>query len=257
LYSYIIKNMYHENSDYWIKQQKSQKHLSYIYLEKPAMYSLLPNLEGKKVLCIGCGSGEECGYIKKQGALVEVLGIDNAPGLIEAAKYTYPDCQFEVMDLTRLDFADGSFDFVYSSLAIHYAKDWKAVFTKVNKILKENGEFLFSVHHPIKWGAHTERSSDQNSFLMGYSKNKKTGGYQIYGDYLNSREIEDKLFNKINIKYWHYSISDILRQFRSAGFILEDMVEPKPLESVRNTHPDFWEVYSKIPIFLIFRLKKG
>jgi len=42
------------------ERMRSGKNLSHDFLEKPAMYKKLPNLKDKNVLCIGCGSGEEC-----------------------------------------------------------------------------------------------------------------------------------------------------------------------------------------------------
>lgn len=53
--------------------------------EKPAMYALLPDLSGKSVLSLGCGSGEDSAYLKKQGA-AKSIGIDLSPALIEIAK---------------------------------------------------------------------------------------------------------------------------------------------------------------------------
>jgi len=52
----------------------SGKNLVHAYIEKPAMYALLPNLEDKTVLCIGCGTGEECVEFKSRGA--QVNGVD-------------------------------------------------------------------------------------------------------------------------------------------------------------------------------------
>ena len=65
-----MKANYDKNSESWVKK----KVWGHEYLEKPAMYSLLPKLKNKKVLCIGCGVGEECEYLRKKGA--DVIGID-------------------------------------------------------------------------------------------------------------------------------------------------------------------------------------
>ena len=99
------------------------------YYEKPAMYANLPNLSGKRVLSLGCGSGEDSQYLLSQG-VKESVGIDISSELIKIASASYPDCSFATMDMEQLDFADASFDFMYSSLAIHYIEDWSLVLLK-------------------------------------------------------------------------------------------------------------------------------
>ena len=55
--------------------------------------------------------------LAKKGA--DVTGVDISDGLITIAKESYPECDFKVMDMEKLEFTDESFDFAYSSLAIH------------------------------------------------------------------------------------------------------------------------------------------
>ena len=43
--------------------------------EIPTLIKILPDLEGKRILDLGCGSGERCVDYIKQGA-VKVTGID-------------------------------------------------------------------------------------------------------------------------------------------------------------------------------------
>lgn len=108
------------------------------YYEKPAMYKLIPDLQQKRVLSLGCGSGEDVSYLKKLG-VKNAVGIDISSGLIEIATKDYSECSFSVMDMEHLDFADESFDFIYSSLAIHYIEDWTNVFKEACRV-----EFAFS-----------------------------------------------------------------------------------------------------------------
>lgn len=41
----------------WAQKLRSGNNYAHTFLEKPAMYKKLPNLKGKSVLCIGCGTG--------------------------------------------------------------------------------------------------------------------------------------------------------------------------------------------------------
>lgn len=42
-----------------------------------------------------------------------------------------------------------SYDAIISSLAFHYIKDYDCLINNIYKWLKPNGEFVFSVEHPI------------------------------------------------------------------------------------------------------------
>ena len=55
--------------------------------EMPTLFSLLPDLEGKSVLDLGCGFGEHCMEYVRRGAR-SVVGIDISEKMLEtAAKY--------------------------------------------------------------------------------------------------------------------------------------------------------------------------
>ncbi len=120
---------YNQNYKEWL----AKKGLGHSHLEKPAMYSALGNVRGKTVLCLGCGAGEECGYIKARGAK-QVVGMDISQSLINEAKKNYSQLEFHVMDMEKLKFKDKSFDIVYSSLVLHYIKDWTCVLSEVSRV---------------------------------------------------------------------------------------------------------------------------
>jgi SAM-dependent methyltransferase len=269
---------YNSYSQGWIQKKSSSQHYAHQYLEKPAMYAKLSDLKGKKVLCLGCGSGEECLELLERGASF-VLGIDLSSELVDYAKMVYAD-QIESGDM---DFACGDiadldnvlknyfkqdlgdlgddfvyqFDFVFSSLTIHYIENWQKLFESIKTILVPYGKALFSTHHPIKWGAKTVRGKDSNSFILGYKKDKLNPNiYDVYGDYLTPRAIDDQLFGKLPITYYHKPISQIWKEILGSGLELSDIIEPLPVSETKVSKPDFYHTYSKIPLFLIFELSK-
>ena len=252
---------YNKYAKKWVKQRRAGES-AHEYLEKPAMYAKLPNLKNKSILCIGCGSGEECGYIKSLG-VKRIVGIDISKELIDYAKKDYPDIEFYVMDMEKLNFSRSSFDFVYSSLALHYLKDWTKTLKNIYKVLKKDGVFLFSTHHPVEWGAEKGRagktkkiSKDERWVLMGYVKYSDKEKYKVYGDYLNPRKVKDIWFDEFEISYYHQPLSLIIKKILDSGFKIVDFIEPKPINSAKNKDRRFWEIHQKIPLFMIFELKK-
>lgn len=249
-----IIDSYNQYTEKWAEKLRSGKNIAHKYLEKPAMYKKLPDLSSKTVLCVGCGTGEECDYLIKRGAK-KVVGIDISSNLIEYARKSYPRIEFHVMNMEKLEFPDNSFDYIYSSLAMHYVDNWVKPLMEIRRVLKNKGIFLFSTHHPVKWGAEKLREISQKTFLMGYSINKKDKTCKIYGDYLNTRKIEDIWFGDFKVSYYYKSMSSIITDIIKSKFEIIDFIEPKAIDSARKTEKVFWEVHQKIPLFMIFELK--
>ncbi len=247
---------YNDYAHKWAKKMRTGNNIANEYLENPAMYQKLPNLKDKDVLCIGCGTGEECQHIKSLGAK-RVVGIDLSEKLIDCARQAYPDLEFQVMDMEKLIFPDASFDFAYSSLTLHYVDDWTITLSNIHRILKDNSTFLFSTNHPIKWGSQVTRERERDTFSTGYIKYKNSQNYEICGDYLNPRKINDVWFDEFSVSYYHRPLADIMRDIRSTSFQIVDFIEPKPIATVRKKDAAFWAIHQKIPLFMIFELKKG
>lgn len=245
---------YDEKALEWARRMRSGKNHMHRYLEKPAMYAKLPHLKGKTVLCIGCGSGEECEHLVKRGAK-RALGIDTSKQLIAIAKESYPDIEFRVEDMRTMKFPSASFDFVYSSLAMHYLPEWEPTLKKIYRLLTPRGTFLFSTHHPSYWSAGTMQAKHRTEKLLGYTK--IGGRLKIYGDYHNRRQIHDVWFGDMAVSFYHKPLSEIFCEIRSAGFVVEDFLEPKPQLRLKKLDAEAYLLHSRIPLFMIFELRKG
>ncbi len=210
------------------------------YYEKPAMYSILPELQGKIVLSLGCGSGEDSNYLKKAGAEKSV-GIDLSVGLLKHASDTYSECEFIEMNMEKLEFNDNTFDFAYSSLAIHYIEDWTQTFKEVFRVLKPNSYFLFSCNHPTRFSKEI--------------LHKGTSDVEVVEDYLHRKKIAN-ILGKNTVNAWHKPLGEIVLELQSAGFVIDKIVEPKPLEKLKEVSLKDYEKLSKVPEFIIFRLLK-
>ncbi len=238
----------------WAQKMRAGDNTVHTYLEKPAMHKKLPSLKGKTVLCMGCGTGEECEHLKSLGAK-KVIGIDISRGLIDVAQKSYPNIEFHVMDMEKMHFRPASFDFVYSSLTMHYIKDWSKTLHNVHTVLKRNGSFLFSTYHPIKSGIKTTRTKKKYSFIIGFEKSKSSQG-KIFGDYFTTRKIHDIWFDELKVTYYHRSLTAIMQDILKSDFIISDFIEPQPIKSLAKIWPYFYRVRSRIPIFIIFELRK-
>lgn len=112
--------------------------------------SILPDLQGKKVVDLGCGYGWFCRSAREQGA-AQVLGMDLSEKMLGKAKEMTEDqaIEYRQQDLEALQLPAASFDLVYSSLTLHYIEDLGKLFATVYQALVNGGEFIFTAEHPI------------------------------------------------------------------------------------------------------------
>jgi SAM-dependent methyltransferase len=113
----------------------------------------LGNLKGKKVLDIGCGSGELAYVLANKASTV--IGADHSDDWIKRcnSKYKKNNLQFIKSDATNLsELEDCSFDIIIMNMVIldidELSKVQK-VFGEINRLLKKGGDFIFSDLHPI------------------------------------------------------------------------------------------------------------
>ena len=128
-------------------------------VEQPALRALLPNLEGLRVLDLGCGYGDLTHYCADQGA-ASVLGTDISEKMIQTARKVnaHPCIQYRRAAMEDLSLAAGSFDVIVSSFALHYVRDYPSLAANIAAWLSPGGVFVFSVEHPIV----TARKAEQD-----------------------------------------------------------------------------------------------
>lgn len=121
---------------------KTSKGYNKIFLRRN--YKLIAKYLSKdlKVLDIGCGEGE---IVKYMPIGTKYYGIDSSIHAIRLAKKCPKGC-FQVADISRLPFENGTFDAVVSSLTLQYIhpRQWPMALHEVARVLKPSGKFVFS-----------------------------------------------------------------------------------------------------------------
>ena len=118
--------------------------------EWPALRALLPSLDGRTIVDLGCGYGWFCRWARAQGA-ARVVGLDVSWRMLGRARQATHDAAILYVraDLERLGLCEHSVDLVYSSLALHYVADLGALIGAVYRGLDAGGHLIFSVEHPV------------------------------------------------------------------------------------------------------------
>jgi SAM-dependent methyltransferase len=105
--------------------------------------------KGLRVLEIGCGLGTDGAQFARAGAVY--TGVDLTEAAIELARRRFElenlPGEFRVADAERLDFADGSFDLVYSHGVLHHTPDTAAAVREVHRVLRPGGRAIVMLYH--------------------------------------------------------------------------------------------------------------
>lgn len=244
---------YSAYADEWHKNRKNKRSHSKEYIEKPSVYEAIGDIRNTDILVLGCGSGVECDELLQKGAR-KVHGIDSAKGLIEIAQKEYPKCAFSCEDIRSFVVQKETYDVCIASLVMHYVPEWQETFSRVWQSLRPGGIFVMSLNHPVKFGAEIVRGADYSA-MLGYEKGKS--GVKVYGDYLNKRKIKDTWLGGLEVEFYHQSIADIVKEVLNSQFTLVALTEPKPIERAQKEDPEFYEIHTKIPQFLVIKLQKN
>ncbi|MDM7645078.1 class I SAM-dependent methyltransferase [Lactococcus lactis] len=209
---------------------------------------LLPNFQDKKVLDLGCGYGWHCKYAVNHGAK-EVVGIDLSHKMLEVAldinndkKITYQQSAIE-----DINFPADTFDVVFSSLAFHYISNFEDLVCKISKWLKKNGEFIFSVEHPLY------TSSGKQDWC--YDAEGKILHFPVDNYYYEGKREVNFLGEPI-IKY-HRTLTGYINSLLSSGFELTNLIEPKPPIEMRELEEMKNEMRRPMMLLISARNKKS
>ena len=185
---------------------------------------LLPPLEGKTVLDLGCGYGWHCRYAALHGA-ASVLGLDQSWRMIEQARSrnAAPGVSYRVCGVEDYDYPTRCFDLVLCNLVLHYIADLDAVFRQVHQTLKNQGVFLFNIEHPV--------------FTAGVNQQFAADGHWPLDDYFYPGERRTDFLGQQVVKQ-HHTLTQILMGLRRAGFVLDAVEEAMPPEAWRAQMPE-------------------
>jgi SAM-dependent methyltransferase len=210
--------------------------------EWPLLRALLPDLEHKNFLDLGCGYGWHCRYAAEQKA-ARVVGVDISQKMLARARELTPPIapiEYRCCAIEDIDFPENEFDVVFSSLALHYVRDYNEVCRKVHRCLRLGGSFVLSVEHPIFTALPAQ---DWHYGPDGTPLHWPVDNYQSEGIRHTQWLAEDV------VKY-HRTLETYINSLIQTGFRLSSVLEPKPSDETLARRPELKDECRR-PIFLL------
>ena len=195
--------------------------------------NLIPDLDGKRVLELGCGSGHSLAYLWEMRNSRELWGLDFSEAQISftkelLAKKGIPAKLF----LSSMDenpgITENYFDLIVSIYSLGWTPDLSHTLALVHSYLKPGGIFIFSWEHP----AYRSLRYD-----AGIAK------YVFETSYLNEVPVLNRSWRDVEIVINHRRLSTYLNAIIQSGLILEQIVESEPntaLAREQDFAPEKW-----------------
>ena len=243
----------HWNTDALAYQKRQKLSTDYVHYGPSCPteedLNLLGEVQGKKIIELGCGGGQCSITFAKRGA--KCTGIDLSEEQIKFAKNLAKKndvivnfIQGDVENLSIFD--DECMDIAFSAYVFDWVQNLDKVFKEVFRILNKNGILVFSMGHPFYNCLREYPNPNDLKLKLSYFQ----------------REVLEKDGNTgLTINYKLPTIGDIINGLISTGFCIEKIVEPEPVEEkfMNGTSTDYYlvEVLKIIPATIIVKAKKN
>lgn len=215
------------------------KYGAFITEEKCKLFNDVGN---KKILEIGCGTGESLIYISKQGK-PELWGLDISEEQIKKTKQKFEKLSLESKLICspmeeECGLPNNYFDIIYSVYGIGWTTNLNLTFDRISRYLKKGGQFIFSWSHPIHKCVAVEGNDlhfKKSYFDEGWYSVPKGGGVLSLSD---------------------RKISTYINALSKSGFMIEEMIEETD-EDIRSTvETSFSRKAKMLPVTFVIKATK-
>lgn len=179
---------------------------------------LLPEVDGRDVVELGCGTAYVSGWLARRGA--RVVGLDNSSRQLRTASMLQEEfgLLFPLVhaDGEALPFRDGSFDLAISEHGVGLWCDPYAWIPECARVLRPGGRLLFIAVSTL-------------AFLCFPDDETAAADERLHRDYFGMHRFEwHDNQGVVDSVQFRLGYGDTIRLLRACGFEIEDLVEIRP-----------------------------
>ena len=220
-------------------------------LEMPSVFELLGDVKEKKILDFGCGTGIYAKILTKKGAIVK--GFDISEEMIKIARKNNLKLDLRLGSGYKIPFNE-KFDIVIACLVLDYFNDWNKVFKEISRVLNKNGIFIFSIGNPVSECCEKVVVKKKKLRVLGkrnYFEEKK-----IYGSWKVSDGKAAIKRVDLKIPSYHKTYETIINTILKNGFEIIGYKDAFPLKKSKRLFSKHYNLFSKIPYFCVWKIKR-
>jgi SAM-dependent methyltransferase len=257
-----IQSKWEDAAEAWTDFVRTGKDYYRDELNNPAMFDVLGDINGKRILDLACGEGYTTRVMAQKGAAVS--GVDFSKKMIEYAvdreRKDALGITYHVTDADDLHFfEDDTFDIVTCFMALQDIENYCGAVNEVSRVLKRRGKFVFVIPHPC-----FERRTVHGTIIGGweYKEGTEKSGSPLYykvdkyfdtGSYIISWDME-RLTHHFETTTFHRTLTDYADALWKAGLLISRLIEPRPTERGLLNYP--MRENLRIPQSLVFETVK-
>lgn len=270
-----IEKKWDDASEAWADFVRTGKDWTRLEMNNPAMFEMLGDISGKKLLDLGCGEGLNTRLMAKKGA--NVVGVDFSREMIKLAleeeEREKLGIEYHVADACDLGiFGDKRFDIVASFMAIQDVEHHREAILEVGRVLRDDGRFVFGIPHPcfevrildgkrIGGWVYEDSSGIKDKESALNQKLDREPLYYTMDLYFDRRSDEinwdmERLKKSFKTTGFHRTLTDYSEALRNAGLGISRMLEPLPTEKGLKEHPVYFKGNLRIPQSIVFEAVK-
>ena len=186
-----------------------------------AQLQVLGDVRGKDVLELGCGAAQWSIALARAGA--RPVGLDLSERQLEHARALAAEAgvDFPLVHASAesVPFPDATFDVVFCDYGAMTFADPYLTVPEVARVLRSGGLFAFSHASPI--------------LMIAWALDAERAGDRLVRDYFGMHAFDDGETIDFNLPFGEW-----VRLFRRNGFVIEDLIEPRPAADAVSTYRD-------------------
>lgn len=269
------KNQWDDSADAWADFVRTGLDYTREYMNNPAMFEMLGNIKGKRILDLACGEGYNSRLMAGKGA--KVTGVDFAKTMIDLAirkeKEEKLGIDYYVSDASDLSvLKEGTFDIAACFMALQDIENYQKAVKEVHRVLKGNGRFVFVIPHPCfevriidgrrigGWVYEGETGVKDKETALNQKLNKTPLYYTIDRYFDTCSDVidwnMDRLTEHFKTTAFHRTLTDYADALNDAGFKVSRLKEPLPTQEGLSKHPEYFGNNLRIPQSIVIEAVK-
>jgi len=255
-----VGDCWNANAEAWTQLARAGYDVYRDQLNTPAFLAMLPPVDGREGLDLGCGEGHNTRLIAQRGA--RMTGLDIAEIFIRHARTEEQRAPLGITyhhaSAVELPYAVASFDFAVGCMSLMDIPETAQVLAEAFRVLRPGGFLQFSILHPCFNPPHRRNCRDEDQRITAVE----------VGDYFaeTAGQIDEWIFGEaplalrqrlpmFKVPRFHRPLSQWLNLLVASGFLLERCEEPQPSEATVLAYPRLQDA-QVVAYFLLLRVRK-